>query len=400
MARDFMGMRCLAALAMTIVLIASHAVGGVRVGDGARDRDVSDRRAALSVASTGGRRDAGALSRRDAGAPSGQDAGALSGDDAVARLGARVWSAYARSRSRRSWSVASDIEEWASWAGRAASDPVVAVAGGYDHNLALTRDGRVYAWGANSNGQLGDGGKKSGSVPAPVTGLPARDPVAAIAAGASHSLALTRGGRVYAWGANRLGQLGDGLNADSAAPVAVRGLPPNDPGVAIAAGGLHNLALTRSGRVYAWGANSYGQIGPAGVGSYSAVPVLVAGLAHGSAVVALAAGIAHSAALTRNGSVEAWGDDSVGQLGLVEDGSAPVVARGLPAGDPVAALAGGGLHNLALTREGRLYAWGDDSAGQLGVVGQGYISSVPLACHRFPLGTSRPRARRGGGVQP
>jgi len=170
-----------------------------------------------------------------------------------------------------------------------------------------------------------------------------------------------------------------------------RGLPPDDPVVAIAGGGLHSLALTRRGRVYAWGADTFGQLGPAGAAPYSAapysaVPVVVA-LVHAGAPDALAGGIAHSAAVMRDGAVRTWGDDSVGQLGYIDNSRAPLAVRGLPAGDPVAALAAGGLHNLALTRAGLVYAWGDDSAGQLGVVGQGYISSVPLGVTGFPAGT-------------
>ena len=84
---------------------------------------------------------------------------------------------------------------------------VFAVAGGGNHTLALTGDGRVWAWGDNSNGQLGDGTFLSRTQPAPVPHL--TDGVA-IAAGYSHSLALKKDGTVWAWGDNSSGQLGNG----------------------------------------------------------------------------------------------------------------------------------------------------------------------------------------------
>ncbi len=101
---------------------------------------------------------------------------------------------------------------------------MLAVAAGYSHSLALSRGGVVYAWGANDGGQLGDGGRADSGVPVAVRGLPPRDPVVALAAGHHDSLALTRSGRVYAWGGNADGELGDGATRDSALPVAVRGL--------------------------------------------------------------------------------------------------------------------------------------------------------------------------------
>lgn len=173
------------------------------------------------------------------------------------------------------------------------------------HSLALQRDGTAWAWGANANGQIGDGQVGDTAVPLAVTGL---SDVAAIASGGAHSLAVTNGGTVWSWGANGSGQLGDGDNADSAVPLQVPGLHDI---TAVAAGDAHSLALDKTGRVWAWGENSSGQLGD-GTTVNRNTPVQVAGL---SDIVAIAAGKLHSMALARGGTLWSWGGNYNGQLG-------------------------------------------------------------------------------------
>jgi len=195
---------------------------------------------------------------------------------------------------------------------------VTAVAAAW-HTLALTRGGHVYAWGRNDLGQLGNGrfgpGEKSYE-PERVKGL---ENIIAIAAGWDHSLALARDGRVYAWGCRSHGQLGDGVR-ETGVPVA---RPKALPGVSevkmIAAGGQHSMALLRDGSVLAWGSNWNGQLGngKVGKGTHSAVPRPVAGsegkgeLAN---IVSIAAGGLHSLAVKADGTVYAWGYNGTGQV--------------------------------------------------------------------------------------
>jgi hypothetical protein len=123
--------------------------------------------------------------------------------------------------------------------------------GGYAHSLSLLTDGRLYAWGENSDGQLGDGTTENRHIP---TLLPER--FAYIAAGARQTLGLKRSGRLYAWGWNEYGQLGDGTTVNRHTPTLI------GSGYAqVSAGGDHTLALTSDGRLYAWGANYIGQLG-------------------------------------------------------------------------------------------------------------------------------------------
>ncbi len=266
-------------------------------------------------------------------------------------------------------------------------DPAMAVAAGHGYSLTLTRGGRVYAWGANDVGQLGTacGSRVRCVTPLLVEGLPAGDPVTAIAAGYQHSLAATRSGRVYAWGDNTSGQLGNGSAQGSRTPVMVAGLPGNDLMVAVAAGYVHSVALTRSGHVFAWGGNRFGQAGQDGA-AVIPLPTAVPGLPTSDPVVAVAAGAAHTLVLTRAGRVYAWGDQGTGQLGVITNGARgmPVAVSDLPPGNRVSALAAGSIDGLAALRDGNVYGWGDNGFGQLGRLGVGYFSSVPVMVEGLP----------------
>jgi alpha-tubulin suppressor-like RCC1 family protein len=100
---------------------------------------------------------------------------------------------------------------------------VVQLAAGSSHSLALMSDGTVYAWGCNANGQLGDGSNTTRLAPVAVSGLIGKN-VTQLVAGEIHSLALLLDGTVYAWGRNSDGQLGDGSTVDRLTPVAVPSL--------------------------------------------------------------------------------------------------------------------------------------------------------------------------------
>lgn len=257
-------------------------------------------------------------------------------------------------------------------------DNVTAVAAGGNHSLALKRDGSVWTWGQNQSGQLGDGTNNDNASPVQAKAF-FLVRATAIAAGGNHSLAVDGNSEVWAWGQNDFGQLGDSTIANRSTPVKVKHLSGV---IQVAAGANHSAALKNDGSVWAWGDRRHLQLGDGG-NSPSLTPVQVPnGLpstpqAFISNIAALAAGGDHNFALEQQNSVWFWGSDKFAESsGFGGGGGLGAVA---PDGTPVAfpqilqgisgkiTLVNAGLnHSLALTDDGRVWAWGRNDQGQLG----------------------------------
>jgi uncharacterized protein YkwD len=216
---------------------------------------------------------------------------------------------------------------------------IVAVAGGGYHSLAITSDGRVWSWGFNEVGQLGDSSTNDRSTPDKVVEL---SDVTAIAGGGFHSLALKSDGTVWAWGSNSYGQLGDGTNDNRPRPVKMLGFQGKI--IAISAGFLHSLVLREDGQILGCGRNEYGALGLGTTMNWS-IPVELQEL---SRVTAIAAGFDHSLALTSDGNVWSCGANACGQLGDGTKTNRLSRIQVMVPGGPVAKIAAGGVHSLAL----------------------------------------------------
>ncbi len=181
---------------------------------------------------------------------------------------------------------------------------------------------------------------------------------AAVAAGWFHNLAVRSDGTVWAWGRNSFGQLGNGTTNQSNVPIQVSNL---SGATAVAGGAYHSVALKSDGTVWDWGYNGSGQLGN-GTTTNSSTPVQVSTL---SGVISVAAGCNFSLALKSDGSVWAWGENTYGQLGngTTTNSSTPVKVSNLAG---ITAVAGGCDHGLALKSGGSVWAWGDNHNGQLG----------------------------------
>ena len=239
---------------------------------------------------------------------------------------------------------------------------VTAIAAGGYHSLALTSNGTIYAWGYNNTGQIGNG-TLAPAVTSPVkVSFPGGVTVTAIAAGDYYSMALTSDGTIYAWGDNSNGQLGNGTTVDKTSPVKVSSLS----GVTtIAAGTNHSLALKNDGTAWSWGNNNNGQLGNEQTGnSFSSIPVQVS-FPGGVTVTAVAAGFKYSMALANDGAVWAWGFNYYGQLGNGTNNQSTIPVQ-ISTLSGVTAIASGDYHSLALKGDGTVYAWGKNSDGQLG----------------------------------
>jgi len=182
------------------------------------------------------------------------------------------------------------------------------------------------AWGYNGFGQLGNGNTTESNVPVAInqTGVLANKTVIAVAAGDGHSIVLCADGTLAAWGANGNGQLGNGNTISSNVPVAVTqtGVLAGKTVIAVAAGGQHSLALCSDGTLASWGSNTLGpplgggQLGNGSVSS-SNVPISViqSGVLANKTIVSVAAGDGHSIVLCADGTLVAWGSNYFGQLG-------------------------------------------------------------------------------------
>ncbi|MBI0090718.1 InlB B-repeat-containing protein [Bifidobacterium sp. W8113] len=214
----------------------------------------------------------------------------------------------------------------------------VQVSAGETHSLALGSDGNAYAWGYNYFGQLGGNGSYSQTTPVRVKtpdrktypDLPEDFTYLQVSAGDQYSLALGSDGNAYACGDNSLGSLGDGTTTERHAPVRVKtpdrktypDLPKDFTYLQISAGWAHSLALGSDGNTYAWGYNSYGQLGNNTSNSYAnPVPARVRDPAsptdksQGLQATQVSGGGDHSLALGSEGNAYAWGHNRYGQLG-------------------------------------------------------------------------------------
>ncbi len=248
---------------------------------------------------------------------------------------------------------------------------------GNEHTVALQCNGQVWAWGLNTNGQLGNNSTTQSSLPVQVRNLTNTGPlnnVLGVAAGSNHSLAILCDGTVAAWGANTSGQLGDNSTTQRLFPVLVQGLPVGVRAVSVMAGDLHSMALLEDGTVWAWGENSSDQLGDGtGADQLTAVQVVgVGGVGFLTGVVAIETGEAFSLALMSDGTMRGWGKNNRGQLGIGSQGGTqptPVITQNIAGTGPlmnIVALSGGDLHSIMVLSDGSMVAMGERGSGQLG----------------------------------
>lgn len=270
-------------------------------------------------------------------------------------------------------------------------------AGGGD-TCALLASGGIDCWGVNSVGQLGDGASGHGAVdatatPTPVSGI---TNATAVVVGNKDTCALLGGGTIDCWGANEDGQLGDGgTESESDVPVRVSGI---SNAISVAVSEESVCALLASGSIDCWGADSYGDLGDGesetgegGGTRISRVPVSVRGITNATAI---SSNYASVCALLASGSIECWGLNNTGQLGngtsgYAHDSTSPMPVSGIAdatqvaigTGDACALLTTGGIDCWGSAGEGQL---GDGASGTSSELEAGWDSSTPVAVTGVP----------------
>jgi alpha-tubulin suppressor-like RCC1 family protein len=239
------------------------------------------------------------------------------------------------------------------------SDDWAAVATGMYCTLALKTSGHLYVFGMNNCGQLGLGeGIPHKYTP---TLLEPESRWLDVSAGEGHVIAVKSDGSLWSWGSNASGQLGIGLiGGKTYKPTRVGDV--DDYGwVQVAAGSSHSTALKADGTLYTWGSNAYGQIGDGTFGPDHLVPHAV-----DTCWKSVEAGGKQTFGVRLNGTLWSWGYNYFGELGLGHwnNQSLPTLVK--EEENDWVQISGGLNHTLALEEDGTLWAWGRNTAGELG----------------------------------
>ncbi|TAH33182.1 hypothetical protein EYC59_05280 [Candidatus Saccharibacteria bacterium] len=266
-------------------------------------------------------------------------------------------------------------------AGVLAGKTIVSTSAGYNHTCVVDSLGKVYCWGYNSQGQLGNGASGTTNNPNPTavitSGPMGSKVIVKVNGGDSHTCALSQDGDIFCWGGNIYGQIGDGSTTNRFTPAQVTNSGPggNKTWVDVSAGYQHTCGLTSNGTAYCWGFNGHGQLGT-GNNSDNSVPQPVATALKFKQI---SAGDEHTCAVTLAGALYCWGYNNDGQLGIgtMLDTNVPTAVNtsGVLGGKNIARVAAGYRHTCAIG-DGDIYCWGNNNFGQLG---NGVTSSPQLS---------------------
>ncbi|MBI5057601.1 MAG: M6 family metalloprotease domain-containing protein [Nitrospirae bacterium] len=254
-------------------------------------------------------------------------------------------------------------------------------ADGYS-SLAIKSDGTLWVWGYGRVGQLGNGTSNTDSF-IPLKVGTDNDWVSA-STGAGHIIALKADGTLWSWGRNYNGELGIGnafgpqLCGSIICSTTPRKIGTDTDWVSVSAGGAHTIAIKSDGTLWAWGANSSGQLGDGPTtNQYSPVQI-----GTDDNWVSASAGLDHTIALKSDGTLWSWGTNIAGTLGIGNStgpqtcGSNPCSTTPLQIGADTnwVSMSAGTWHNRALKSDGTLWAWGNQLLGD----GTTSTSNVPV----------------------
>nr|XP_044996937.1 X-linked retinitis pigmentosa GTPase regulator isoform X4 [Jaculus jaculus] len=243
------------------------------------------------------------------------------------------------------------------------NDIPICLSCGDEHTAIVTGNNKLYMFGSNNWGQLGLGTKSTISRPTRIKALKSEKVILA-ACGRNHTLISTVNGSVYAAGGNNEGQLGLGDTDDRDTFHQISFFTSKDNIKQLSAGANTSAALTEDGKLFMWGDNSEGQIGLKNK-SNVCIPHEVT---IGKPISWISCGYYHSAFVTVDGELYTFGEPENGKLGLPDplliNHRSPQQVSRIP--EKVNQVACGGGHTVVLT-DNVVYTFGLGQFGQLGL---------------------------------
>ena len=264
------------------------------------------------------------------------------------------------------------------------------------NSMAISDRGTIYSWGVNTYGQIGDGTTTTVRTPKVISdyfNLDLYENISDVSVGNGFSIAKTSNGRLFTWGINWDGQLGNGTTTSSKTPIDITSfveLDEDESIVFLQAENYRVSVITSNGRVLSWGRDGGGTLGDGGYKDVlvpTEMPIANGYVNDGISYIDY--GFSHSAAVTTTGRLLLWGYNSNGQLGdgTTDDRTTILTLelstefeldhKTLPVSDPVLKFVQNARNAGIITQNNRVIVWGDNYYGQLGNGTTSVVSSYP-----------------------
>ena len=242
------------------------------------------------------------------------------------------------------------------------------VSAGRAHSCGIATDSKAYCWGSGGSGRLGNNTTPSQTEPVEVHAGESPGTLTQVSAGDEHSCGIATDGKAYCWGQGGNGRLGNNDTVNQLEPVEVRAGESPGTFTQVSAGRAHSCGIATDGKVYCWGSNTFGQLGNGNTFSNENEPVEVHARESPGTFTQVSAGDEHSCGIATDGKAYCWGQGDNGRLGNNDDDdhSEPVEVRAGESPGTFTQVSAGNEHSCGIATDGKAYCWGHQSNGRLG----------------------------------